>query len=171
MTVKDSESEPAPLKEIPQMHVQDFAQVPNNVGAEGKKNDEEEKDNVEDALKDFQNTLKEVLSDDKGAENAMQSMEQMMQFLKQNIEEAESKDGTTQPTQVPQQPAASNTGGGGKTFLQKMMESTASEQMSTEKPNQKANDDGSNPFAASMNAMFNDFERVKTDQDQKQATG
>ena len=94
MTVKDSESEPAPLKEIPQMHVQDFAQVPNNVGAEGKKNDEEEKDNVEDALKDFQNTLKEVLSDDKGAENAMQSMEQMMQFLKQNIEEAESKDGT-----------------------------------------------------------------------------
>ena len=89
MTVENSESEPAPNKEIPQMHVQDIVNAINNsetsaaAGAkptnqppsftEEKKQDGDKVDDgdIDDAMKEFQSTLKEVLSDEKGAEHTM----------------------------------------------------------------------------------------------------
>ncbi len=77
------------------MHVQDYTKIPAAestqtsvqepalvAAASGNEEEKGDADDVDDALKEFQNTLKEVLSDEKGAENTMQSMEQMMQFLK-----------------------------------------------------------------------------------------
>ena len=43
-------------------------------------------DDFNDIFKDFQSTLKDVLKDEGSAEQAMQSMEQMMSFIKQNID-------------------------------------------------------------------------------------
>ena len=94
MTMDNSESEPAPNNEIPQMHVQDIVNAINNQetsaeakpkskppqftdSTEEKKQDGEtvDDDDIDNAMKEFQSTLKEVLSDEKGAEHTMQSME------------------------------------------------------------------------------------------------
>lgn len=49
-------------------------------------------------FKDFQSTLKEVLKDDGSAEQAMQSMEQMMSFIKQNIDGENEQQQAVPPT-------------------------------------------------------------------------
>ena len=58
---------------------------------------------MDDIFKDFQSTLKEVLKDEGSAEQTMQSMEQMMQFIKQNVGNLseENVGGETTPTTTP----------------------------------------------------------------------
>ena len=108
-------------------------------------------------LDDFQKTLKDVFSNEEDAKEVLDSCEKMMSMLTQGMQNTPMPP-MQPPSQQQQQQQPGQPPKKGGTFLSQMMAGAAGSQPPA--PSQAA-PDSSNPFGASANAIFSDFEKAK----------